>query len=146
LGNQVVGIDADRRFHHYTPDSTLQSAMIGIAIDVFRAYPFHYIALIPVGLWRMLIDINPASGFALVVTIAWNIVLVAGMLAGLYIALRQKAWTLFWCVVLVTVYFVAGTILVQTSGMDARMRTMLTPLMATTCAYGFDQWRQRRAA
>jgi 4-amino-4-deoxy-L-arabinose transferase-like glycosyltransferase len=138
LGNFDTPVDAERRFHHFTPDSAQQSAMTAAALEVFRAYPLHYVALIPVGVFNMFLETGKLNGFWHLFDMVWNGVLLVGTLIGLLLALHGREWPLFWCVLLIGAYFTAGTLFVQTSGMDTRMRTMLTPLMAVSTAYALS--------
>lgn len=135
LGNTDAPVDSDWRFHLYTPSPEQQAVMLAVALDVFRAHPLEYVALIPVGLWNMFGETGPLTGLWHILDIGWNSALLLGTFAGIILAGRRRAWLLFWCVVICGVYFTAGTIFVQTSGMDARMRTMLTPWMAASTAY-----------
>lgn len=143
LGNVEVPVDSDRRFHHFTPDAAQQSAMTATALEVFRTYPLHYIALIPVGVFNMFLETGKLSGVWHILDMIWNTALLTGTLIGLLVALRRREWTLFWCVLLVGAYFSVGTLFVQTSGMDTRMRTMLTPFMAVSAAYALSLRLQR---
>ncbi len=135
LGNVDTPVDEGRRYHHFTPDAAQQSAMTATALEVFRSYPLHYVALIPVGVFNMFLETGKLTGLWHLLDMIWNAALLAGTLLGLLRVLRKWEWHLFWVVLLVGAYFTVGTLLVQTSGMDTRMRTMLTPLMAVSTAY-----------
>jgi hypothetical protein len=75
------------------------------------------------------------GGWQAYLDVIWNVAftLLAGV--GLWLGWRHKAWPLFWFALLTGLYFVGGTMLVKTAGLDTRERTMLTPLMAACAAY-----------
>src|SRR5690606_23516064 len=78
LGNVEVPVDSDRRFHHFTPDAAQQSAMTATALEVFRTYPLHYIALIPVGVFNMFLETGKLSGVWHILDMIWNTALLTG--------------------------------------------------------------------
>jgi hypothetical protein len=129
LGHDTGAVDGGTRHGHYAATAELQAAMQQIALEVFRAYPLVYVATIPLGLYRTLLSLNFGPGWLQALALIWNGGLLLAALAGLWIFWR-RAYALFWLVALVGGYFIAGTLIVQTSGIDVRARTMLTPLMA----------------
>ena len=61
--------------------------------------------------------------------------------------MREKHWAMVMLLLLPTAYFVTGTLVVQTSGIDTRARVMVTPLLAIMAAYGIMHLlNQRRGA
>lgn len=60
--------------------------------------------------------------------------------------IRQRRWVEGLFLLLPCAYFLAGTLLVQTSGIDTRARVMVTPLLAVMAAHGAVYWLNRRRA
>lgn len=119
--------------------------MTAVALEVFFAHPLEYVVTIPVGLYRFLLEVRPVlpvdSGWLplLWLGIAWNGLLLIAAAAGLLRILRQRRWAGAAFLTLPCAYFLFGTLLVQTSGIDTRARVMVTPLLAVMAAYG--AWR-----
>ena len=146
LGHDTADVDSHTRYHHYAPQSELQAVMTRVAIDVFLSDPLAYIATIPLGVVRMFGRTTPLPGWSTPLEVAWNVILVGGTAMGLQLAFRRGERFLFGVVLIVTAYYTLGTLLVQVSGMDTRMRTMMTPLMASAVAYGASVlWTDRPA-
>ena len=143
LGNDTADISAQKRHEHYTGSPQLQSAMTDVAFGVFRDYPPYYLLTIPVGLYRMLIQV---TGALLLPGIAWNLALLLAAAFGLWRLVREKSWAIAMLLTLPCFYFIAGTLLVCTSCVDTRGRTMITPLLAIMAAYGFMHLLNRRRA
>ena len=143
LGNDTEHISARKRHEHYTRSPELQSAMTEVAIGVFRDHSLHYLLTIPPGLYRMLI---PVSGLLLAPGLVWNLALAAGAAYGLWRLACEKRWDTLMFLALPTAYFLVGTILVQTSGIDTRARVMVTPLLAIMAAHGIMRMLNRRRA
>ncbi|MCY3916599.1 MAG: hypothetical protein OXG49_11355 [Chloroflexi bacterium] len=143
LGNDTEDISAEKRHEHYTGSPQLQSAMTEVAIGVFRDHPLYYLLTIPVGLYRMLIQV---SGPLLLPGIVWNLALVLGAAYGLWRIARETRWATVLFLALPCLYFLAGTLLVCTSCVDTRGRTMITPLLAVMAAYGVAHLLNRRRA
>ena len=59
---------------------------------------------------------------------------------------RKRDWSSVAFLCLPCLYFLLGTILVQTSGIDTRARVMITPLLAVMAAYGVGHLLNRRRA
>lgn len=152
LGHDTSTVTDQTRHGHYAATAETQQAMLKTARDVFLAAPGYYIATIPIGLARMFLITNSWPRWLKPIEVAWNMALLIGMVSGLWVAIRRRQWLLFWCVFLLVAYFTGGTLVVQTSGMDTRMRTMLTPLLAAATANALlaaSAWwrnRQRRSA
>jgi hypothetical protein len=140
--------DPDRaRLAHQFGGTETQAAMLEIAADVIRRHPFLYVATLPLGVVRMFglvtptVEVPNASEALLIV---WNAALFFASGAGLWWARRENP-RLFWLVSCVTAYYVAVTLAVETSALDTRMRSMLTPLMAIAAVYAVDAKRERRS-
>jgi hypothetical protein len=143
LGNDTADISAEKRHEHYTRTPQLQSAMTDVALGVFRDYPLYYLLTIPVGLYRMLIQV---SGPLLLPGIAWNLALLLAAVFGLWRLIHAKDWATAMLLVFPCLYFIGGTLLVCTSCVDTRGRTMITPLLAIMAAYGIIHLLNRRRA
>ena len=144
LGNEIPNITHHRRWHHRASPTAMESVMTEVALDVFREYPLYYLLTIPVGLYRTLFAV---SDMPLWLGIGWNVALLLAAGYGLWQIARQRRWADALFLLLPCAYFLAGTLLVQTSGIDTRARVMVTPLLAVMVAYGAAYWlNQRRAA
>lgn len=129
LGHDTAAVDGGTRHGHYAATAALQAAMQQVALEVFRAHPLVYVTTIPLGLYRTLLSLNFGPGWLQALALVWNGALLLAALAGLWTLWRRRVYPLFWLVALVCGYFIAGTLIVQTSGIDVRARTMLTPLL-----------------
>ncbi|MCC6613663.1 MAG: hypothetical protein IT320_09315 [Anaerolineae bacterium] len=138
LGHDTSTVDGATRHGHYAATADLQTAMTGVALDVFTTYPVVYLLTIPIGLWRILGWTQNVPGGLMIVLAVWNLGLVLAAAGGLIALFRHKQYSLFWLILLVCAYYIAGTIIVQTSGIDTRGRTMLTPLLAIGAVYGLS--------
>ena len=144
LGNPTAGLSSHDHWKHRTGSAAQQSAMTEVALEVFFAHPLHYLATIPVGAYRVLIEVRR---WPLPLALAWNIGLLALSAAGLWRLARERRWADGALLLLPCAYFIVGTLLVQTSSIDTRARIMLTPLLAIMAAYGIvDLIKRRRAA
>ncbi|WP_119065518.1 hypothetical protein [Aggregatilinea lenta] len=130
LGHDTSQVSTMTRHSHYSGPDTLTNAMTATALDTFQRYPAAYIATLPVGLARMYGYTSALPRWTRVLEVPWNLALTLGALAGVVIAARRRAWLLAIGTALPVLYYTAGTLFVQTSGMDTRMRTMLTPFLA----------------
>ncbi len=144
LGHDTSQVDSHTRDTHYAGSSRLTNAMTAVAVETFIDHPAQYLFTIPIGLGRMYGFSSILPSWTLPFEILWNSVFLLGTAAGLWLSFRHKAWLLFWAALLLIGYFTVGTLVAQTSGMDTRMRTMLTPFMAALCAYALDLWRFSR--
>ena len=127
LGNDTAGLTSYDHWKHRTGSADQQSAMTEVALEVFSAYPLHYLLTIPVGLIRLLVEVTQWPWW---IAIGWNTALLALAAAGLWRLLRAKRWSSMAFLLLPCLYFVGGTLIVQTSSIDTRARVMVTPLLA----------------
>ena len=127
MGNDVADVGPNRRYNHRGPNAKQAAAMRSVAQDLFREYPLEYVLTIPVGLYRALIK---ASNIPWVVAVCWNLIFLLAVGAGAWRLVRERKWSLLAFLCLPCLYFIVGTVLVQTSGIDTRARVMVTPLMA----------------
>ena len=65
---------------------------------------------------------------------------------GIYSLVRQWRFVDALYLFLPCAYFIVGTLVVQTSGIDTRARVMVTPLLAVMAAYGIMRLLIRRRA
>ena len=143
LGNDTADITAKRRHFHYAGSPKLQSAMTKVAMEVFLEHPTYYLLTVPVGLYRMLLRV---SGILVWPGYVWNIAVLLAAGIGLNHLRRQRDWSSAAFLCLPCLYFLLGTLLVQTSGIDSRARVMITPLLAVMAAYGVMHILNRRRA
>lgn len=144
LGHDTSKVNANTRHHHYTGPSSLTNAMVATAVDTFVHHPLIYVLTIPIGLGRMYLFSGMLPAWTRGPEILWNLVFLLGTAAGLWAAYRQKQWLLFWCAFLAGAYYTVATIFAQTSGLDTRMRSMLTPFMAALCVFALATWLEKR--
>ena len=81
--------------------------------------------------------------------VAWhrlNLGLLLGAAYGLSRIAHEKHWATAAFLALPCLYFIGGTLLVCTSCVDTRGRTMITPLLAIMAAYGIMHLLNRRRA
>lgn len=143
LGNNAPNITRNRRWHHQASPDEMQTAMTEIALDVFRQYPLYYLLTVPVGLYRTLLAIWT---FPIWISIGWNAALLLAAGYGLWQLARQRPWIEAAFLLLPCAYFLTGTLVVQTSGIDTRSRVMVTPLLAVMVAHAALRWLNRRRA
>ncbi len=143
LGKPTAGLSSHDHWKHRTGSAAQQSVMTDVALEVFFAHPLHYLATIPVGAYRVLLEVRR---WPLPLALVWNIGLLALSAAGVWRLARARRWADGAFLLLPCVYFVAGTLLVQTSSIDTRARVMLTPLLAVLAAYGVVELVNRRRA
>ena len=142
LGNDTADITAARRHHHYTGSPQVQNALTAVALEVFLEHPLYYILTIPVGVYRLLIKV---SGGLFWLGLGWNVLLLALACGGLWRLVAARRWLDVLFLLLPCAYFVIGTLLFFTAGIDSRARVMVTPLLAVMATYGFLWWQERRA-
>ncbi len=143
LGNDTTGLTSHDHWKHRTGSAQQQSAMTEVALEVFLAYPLHYLITVPVGLIRLLVEVTQWPWW---IAIGWNASLLALSTAGLGRLLQEKRWSSSAFLLLPCLYFVGGTLIVQTSSIDTRARVMVTPLLAIMAAYGIMRLLNRRRA
>ncbi len=143
LGNDTVGLTSHDHWNHRTGSAEQQSAMTEVALEVFLTHPLHYLLTIPVGLYRLLIEVTQWSPL---LSIGWNVPFLALSAVGIGRFARERRWAASAFLLLPCVYFIAGTLIVQTSSIDTRARIMVTPLLAVMAAYGIMYLLNRRRA
>ena len=152
LGNDVAEIGPDRQWWHRANTPAQASAMTEVALAVFREYPLQYLLTLPVGVYRILfeakIEMQGDNDWRAPwwVGFAWNSALLALAGNGCWYLARSRKWAEAALLLLPCAYFVFGTLLVQTSGIDTRARVMITPLLAVMAAYGALHLLNRRRA
>lgn len=130
------GVDmAGARFTHFAATAEMAAVMTEIALDTFRRYPVLYVLTIPLGLARMYGQTQPLHGLWSVADALWNIGFVSLTLIGVRLLWRHCQRFLVGMTLLLSLYFTAGALLVKTTAIDTRERSMLTPLMACCAAY-----------
>ncbi|MYD10612.1 MAG: hypothetical protein F4X02_11295 [Chloroflexi bacterium] len=142
-GNDATEITAMQRHTHYARTTELQAAMTKTAIEIMLRNPVQYVATLPVGLLRVLLQVSGPLNW---IGLLWNAVLLAAVGVGLGKLARQSHWADMAFLLLPCGYFIAGTLLVQTSGIDTRARVMVTPLLAIMAAQGLMYLLNRRRA
>lgn len=140
-GNDATDITAMQRHTHYARTAEIQAAMTRTAVEVMLRYPVQYVATVPVGLSRVLLHV---SGPLMWIGLLWNAVLLAAVSAGLWQLIGRRRWVEMAFLLLPCGYFIVGTLLVQTSGIDTRARVMVTPLLAIMAAQGLMYLLNRR--
>ncbi len=143
MGNEATDITAMQRHTHYTGAAELQAAMTRIAFAIFLEHPVQYLITLPLGMYRVLVHLSgPLQWLGLI----WNTVLLVASGIGIWVLARKRLWAETAFLILPGVYFIAGTLLVQTSGIDTRARVMVTPLLAIMAACGIMRLLNRRRA
>ena len=143
LGNDLAGLTSHDHWNHRTGSAAQQEAMTEVALEVFLAYPMHYLIAVPVGLYRLLVDVTYWSPL---LSIGWNVPLLALSAIGLWTCARTREWARASFLLLPCLYFIAGTLVIQTSSIDTRARVMITPLLAVMAAWGVMHLLNRRRA
>jgi len=155
LGNDPNLADEGTRFGYHAASPEIEAALTDVSLEIFQEYPVVFVATIPVGFIRMF-DLAPRVpplerifDWEHYPTYIWNWLLLLLPIYGLWQAIQQKNWLLFWTVFLTMGYFTAGTLLVKSAGMEGRERTMLTPFMAVGAVYALHflylRWQERQA-
>lgn len=142
-GNQDGDIPVDWRERHRANSGRGDAAMRDVALEVIRQHPAEFALAALVGAYQSLIDI---WGALAVPGTLWNIALLFAAAVGLLSLFRRRRWVEAMFLLLPSVYFVAGTVLVCTTCMDTRARVMITPLLAVLAAYGIMRILNRRRA
>ncbi|MEP6984796.1 MAG: hypothetical protein ABI970_04320 [Chloroflexota bacterium] len=144
LGHDTSKVDAGTRYGHEAATAELQPVIQNVALEVFIKYPIIYLLTVPIGLYHILALTDVASPLAMVIIMGWNLCLVVATGAGLIVLYRKMRRDMFWLILLICAYYIVGTLVVQTSGIDTRARTMLTPLMAIAAVYCLQSVFRRR--
>ncbi|MCY3978348.1 MAG: hypothetical protein OXG23_09635 [Chloroflexi bacterium] len=155
LGNEVTDIRPDQKWEHRGSWPGQAAAMNEVALAVFLEHPLEYVLTLPVGIYRVLFEVKSESRDATTwrfhtfyawVGLLWNSALLTMAGAGCWHLARQREWSTAAFLLLPCAYFILGTLLVQTSGIDTRARVMITPLLAIMAAYGVMRLLNRRRA
>ena len=151
LGNDVTDIGPDKKWEHRGNWPAQATAMRDVALEVFLEHPLEYVLTLPVGIYRVLFDVKPGGvhswgGVLTWLALPWNAALLIAAVIGLRYLARQRRWSSAAFLLIPCLYFVCGTLLVQTSGIDTRARVMVTPLLAIMAAYGLMHIVSRRRA
>ncbi|MBI1259359.1 MAG: phospholipid carrier-dependent glycosyltransferase [Chloroflexi bacterium] len=148
LGRDPDKADSGTNQGYLAATIDIQNAETAEALAIFKAYPLLTLATFPLGFVRMFAYTQTLPRWLSVIDIPFNLALLLGTVIGLLLALRRRQWMLFWGVLLTCAYFTAGILLVKTTALDTRERSMLTPLMAAACAYAvaaiYRRWRPNR--
>ena len=132
-------IDWGYYWNNFAPeDGRRVRVMRTIALEVYWAHPFEYIATMPVGIYRMY-AYTGVYGSPFWPEALYNLMLYALALLGAYHAWRKQQ-RLTWALnSLLIGYVTLATLISQTSGMDTRMRTSITFALAILAAAG-SKW------
>ena len=141
LGNDIMNIDATRRYHHYTGSPQLQAVMTEVASDVFRTYPLYYLLTFLVGFYRQLFQ---TAGSLSLHGIAWSVALLLASSFGLLQILREKRWGDAALLLLPCAYFLLGALVYCTACSSGRDRATVLPLLAIMAAHGVMHYLNRR--
>ncbi len=143
LGNDGGALPEDWRKRHRANTAQGDAIMRDIALKVMRAHPLESALAALVGGYQSLIELGgPLSA----VGALWNAGLLIASAIGLRLLLRQRRWLDALFLLLPSLYFIGGTLLVCTTCMDTRARVMITPLLAVMAAYGALHLLNRRRA
>jgi 4-amino-4-deoxy-L-arabinose transferase-like glycosyltransferase len=135
-GVALEEIDSGYFWTNFAPhDPERLRAMRSLALQVFVRYPLWYVGTIPVGLYNMLAVSQSLPVWPLL-EIALNVVFYLLAVRGLWLAWRAGRRDLVILALTTIVYFVAATLVSQTTGMSTRMRTPFTVLLAILAAEG----------
>lgn len=143
LGHDTTQVDEGTRHGYLAATLPVQNALYAEALAIFREYPLQTLATFPLGFIRMYARTATLPAWLAVIDIPFNFALLGGTAVSLWLAYRRRQWVLFWCVLITCAYFTSGILLVKTSGLDTRERSMLTPFMAAACACAIA-WLQAR--
>ncbi|MDE2637990.1 MAG: hypothetical protein OXI30_16620 [Chloroflexota bacterium] len=149
LGNEVTDIGPDQKWEHRGSWPGQAAAMNEVALEVFLAHPLEYVLTLLIGAYRILFEVKvewQAAGIPVWFAFLWNAALLSATSIGWRSLVRQRRWSIAAFLLVPCLYFVCGTLLVQTSGIDTRARVMITPLLAIMAAYGLMHLLNRRRA
>lgn len=144
MGRDPALATLDSRHGYLAASPELGAAINRVSMRIFLDHPLAYFATIPVGFARLMgLWLSSLDAPGAILLWLWNIAFLLLTGAGLVRAALDRRWTLFFGVILVMAYYVGGTLLVKSAGMNTRERTMLTPFMASASAYALlwlKQW------
>lgn len=149
LGRETDTVDENTRHRHYATNAQTQSAMLRVALDIFLEHPQAYMLTIPVGLYRTLLVTENLPALLRPLDLLWNAAFLLFTALGLWTFWQRGQRLAFWLILLICLYFMAGTLAIQTSGIDTRARSMLAPFMACAALAGLRAvyaWRARRTS
>lgn len=134
LTTDPSAIDSGYFWGNFIPDSPERLATVRqLALETYLAHPVAYLATIPFGLLRMY-AYTSTYGNPFVPELIYNGLFYLTAMLGAVIALRRRHWPLLLTALLFIGYFTAVTLVSQTTGMDTRMRTPVTPALALLAA------------
>lgn len=149
MGRDPALATLDSRHGYLTAAPDLAAALNRVSMDIFFKHPLLYAATIPVGFARLM-GLLPSSLSTpgQILLWLWNTAFLLLTGIGLVRAVIERRWTLFFGAGLVMAYYIGGTLLVKSAGMNTRERTMLTPFMAAASACAImwikASWPERR--
>lgn len=139
-------IDSGYFWKNFAPDTPARAKVIRqMALEVFRSRPVYYFVNIPIGLFRMFAYTNALSQ-VMPLEIPLNAAFYILAAWGVWRAWRQREIDLLALTLTLIGYYTLVTMISQTSGMDTRMRTAITPPLAILAADGLLAVRQRLRA
>ena len=143
IGEPTEGVGVDRRHHWLAGSPAVYDAMLAESLSIFRRYPLAYLFTIPVGFLRIygIFSSFPNLGQPLLAFAwLWDIALVLGWSASIWIAWRQRSKKLFWWPMVLVLYFTATTLAVSSASNSSRMTSMVTPLLIIGTVYAMDHF------
>ena len=141
LGNDGGALPDDWRKKHRANAARGDAIMRDIALDVMRAHPLESALAALLGATQSLIEV---WGGLAALGAPWNSALLLAAALGLWTLCRRRRWLDALFLLLPSLYFIGGTLLVCTTCMDTRARVMITPLLAVMAAYGGLHFINRR--
>ena len=123
----------------------VEHALNSVSLEIFRKYPFAWLATFPTGLLRMYGLVPPLAPRSELLNLAhypvllWNWGLLLAAIVGLWRMARQRRRLAFCCVLLFAGYFTAGTLAVKSAGMNGRESRIVFPFLAIAAVFG-AQW------
>ncbi len=146
--DQRILIDENSQQNYLAATPAVQNALYSVSFEIFKAHPVQYILGFGIGAVRMFAHTESISGSVGLLDIGWNILLTVSALFGFLLSFWKRNWLLFWPCAIGFAYFIFGTLLVKSAGMDTRERSMLTPLLAICASFAilqlYNAWAQRR--
>src|SRR5260221_6992717 len=115
LGHDITGVDQNWRHRYLAASVPVQNALYTVSFQVFLEHPPAFVASLLLGAARMYGYTQNLPTIILIPELLWNMVFLVGTVWGLVLAFKDRQWYLFWTVLLVCVYFTAGTLAVKTA-------------------------------